>query len=67
MADTTDTPRHVHPDDTAPGTGRRMCVRCKTTTDRPVVVGSIERTSGPGWTVYACQTCAPRMTTGARG
>lgn len=67
MTDRTATPRQVHPGDTAPGTGRRMCVYCKTTTERPVAVGSVERASGPGWTVYACEACAAGMAAGDRG
>lgn len=37
----------------------RMCVRCCAITDAPVVVSVVHQGSGPGFTVYACQDCAP--------
>lgn len=38
----------------------RMCVRCEVTTETPVVVAVVHQNSGPGFVVYACQTCAVR-------
>ncbi|WP_245766978.1 hypothetical protein [Streptomyces colonosanans] len=38
-----------------------MCVRCHTTTENPVVVGTVHQNSGPGLTVYACPACAPHF------
>ncbi|MGW0827884.1 hypothetical protein [Streptomyces sp. NPDC002845] len=37
----------------------RMCVRCCTITDRPVVVSEVHVNTGPGFNVYACPDCAP--------
>lgn len=37
----------------------RMCVDCKALTTQPIPVHSVDRTSGPSWTVYACVDCAP--------
>lgn len=49
----------------------RMCVRCHVTTETPVVVCVVHQNSGPGFAVYACQTCAshfpPDAPTGATG
>ncbi|MFC4608799.1 hypothetical protein ACFO9E_13365 [Streptomyces maoxianensis] len=39
----------------------RMCVRCSTITDAPVVVSEVHANSGPGFNVYACSACAPRF------
>ena len=39
----------------------RMCVRCQLTTETPVVVCVVHQNSGPGFTVYACQACAPHF------
>ncbi|MFV2119052.1 hypothetical protein ACE14D_11640 [Streptomyces sp. Act-28] len=39
----------------------RMCVRCDRITDSPVVVSEVHQNSGPGWSVYACPECAPRL------
>ena len=39
----------------------RMCVRCQVTTETPVVVCVVHQNSGPGFTVYACQACAPHF------
>lgn len=36
----------------------RMCVRCYTITDAPVVVSEVHANSGPGCNVYACPDCA---------
>jgi hypothetical protein len=47
---------------TAPRPPVRMCVRCHVTTESPVVVRVVHQNSGPGFTVYACQTCAPHFT-----
>lgn len=40
------------------------CCRCERMTAAPVEVHHIERTSGPGVTVYACPDCAPLLTRG---
>lgn len=37
----------------------RMCVRCQTITEEPVLVREVHSNSGPGWNVYACPDCAP--------
>ncbi|MFJ6215595.1 hypothetical protein ACIQGZ_20030 [Streptomyces sp. NPDC092296] len=42
----------------------KNCVRCKQPTDGPVPVHTIERASGPAWTVYACPDCGPLLTPG---
>ncbi|WP_200301272.1 hypothetical protein [Streptomyces adelaidensis] len=39
----------------------RMCVRCCAITDTPVVVSEVHQGSGPGFTVYACRDCVPRV------
>lgn len=39
----------------------RMCVRCYTITDTPVVVSEVHANSGPGFNVYACSECAPHF------
>lgn len=36
----------------------RMRVRCQRTTDAPVLVHEVHAATGPGFNVYACQTCA---------
>lgn len=36
-----------------------MCMDCRQTTETPILVSSVERTSGPPWCVYACPDCAP--------
>lgn len=38
------------------------CCRCERITVTPVAVRHIERTSGPGVTLYACPDCAPHIT-----
>lgn len=37
------------------------CARCNELTDEPVVVSEVHQNSGPGFTVYACPTCAPHV------
>lgn len=47
-----------------PGGARRpvrMCVRCGTVTDQPVVVSEVHQATGPGFSVYACPDCAPHI------
>ncbi|MCX5203898.1 hypothetical protein OG897_20875 [Streptomyces sp. NBC_00237] len=41
-----------------------LCIGCKCLTTAPVVVRCIESASGPGTTLYACPTCAPKLTPG---
>ncbi|MCF3123800.1 hypothetical protein IPZ68_29435 [Streptomyces arenae] len=36
----------------------RMCVRCRRTTDAPVLIHAVHAATGPGFNVYACQACA---------
>ncbi|OKJ87667.1 hypothetical protein AMK31_10925 [Streptomyces sp. TSRI0107] len=36
----------------------RMCIRCRVTTQAPVVVGVVHQNSGPGFVVYACRPCS---------
>lgn len=52
-----------HPETVRGGTRApvRMCVRCCAITDAPVVVSEVHQGSGPGFTVYACQDCAPHF------
>ncbi|SFC54879.1 hypothetical protein [Streptomyces aidingensis] len=45
---------------TPPAVLRRMCAHCRQWTGEPVVVGGVERNSGPGWPVYACPEHAHR-------
>ncbi len=50
---------------TEPGTAARkpvrMCVRCDRITEAPVLVSEVHAGSGPGFNVYACHDCAPRI------
>jgi hypothetical protein len=41
----------------------RMCVGCSAITTDPILIRSIEQGSGPGWSLYACQECAPSYLT----
>ncbi len=41
-------------------TGRRCC-RCNRRAITLILVGSIERQSGPAWSVYACPEDAPTV------
>ncbi|MEV5984538.1 hypothetical protein AB0L85_05885 [Streptomyces sp. NPDC052051] len=36
-----------------------VCVRCQATAQNPVAVATVHQNSGPGYTLYACQECAP--------
>ena len=36
----------------------RMCARCQSTTDEPVLVHEVHAATGPGFNVYACPDCA---------
>ncbi|OKK07740.1 hypothetical protein AMK26_01245 [Streptomyces sp. CB03234] len=38
-----------------------MCVRCDRLTETPVLVAEVQAGSGPGFNVYACEECAPRV------
>lgn len=37
----------------------RMCLDCQVMTQTPIMLWSIERPSGPPFSVYACTDCAP--------
>jgi hypothetical protein len=50
MADITEQPVRVE-----------RCCDCGEDTTRPVLVRCIEASSGPGWMLYACPGCAPRL------
>ncbi|MFI6107335.1 hypothetical protein [Streptomyces sp. NPDC051310] len=39
----------------------RMCVRCERITSAPVLVAEVHQGTGPGFNVYACPDCAPRL------
>ncbi|MER7234018.1 hypothetical protein ABT348_24085 [Streptomyces olivaceus] len=41
----------------------RMCLDCRTLTDTPVLLYTVERQSGPPFSVYVCPDCAPRRLT----
>jgi len=38
-----------------------VCVRCQAIAESPVAVCTVHQNSGPGYTIYACRVCAPRL------
>ncbi|MET8678905.1 hypothetical protein ABZW18_15350 [Streptomyces sp. NPDC004647] len=39
----------------------QICVRCQTSTDKPVLVRDEHGATGPGRRHYACSVCAPHF------